>query len=501
MPTKTAKIKAAKQTATGLAFLAPNILGFLAFTLLPLVFSLVLAFTNWDIRFHNQFKPESALRFVGFANFVRLFHEPDFVKYLLNTLFLMMGIPIGIAGSLGAALLLVKDTRGGSRRVWATVICTGFLTAGLMMLVVAGKPMTAMTIVLAGVLGMFLAGGTAGGVSVYRTLFYIPNFTAGVAVFILWKKLYSDIGPINSALKSPLQSLSALVNRAGAPVFEHGFATLFVALAALAVFAMTRRLFRSWRDGELGSAALAMPLILVAAPALAAARIAPGTGPAFYAPLAVFTATLITQIVIGARSGQEYETAKWKGSGDSLMASAATLTAGFLLLGLALVARSLPALAAKTAGIEPPDWLGGYDWAKPSLMLMGLWSAIGSNNMLLYIAGLTNIPPELYEAADIDGASKFQRFWHITWPQLAPITFFIFIMSVIGGLQGGFETARTMTQGGPAGSTTTLSYFIYTQGFETGRFGSASGVAWTLFAMVLAVTALNWKFGSRYVND
>ena len=149
----------------------------------------------------------------------------------------------------------------------------------------------------------------------------------------------------------------------------------------------------------------------------------------------------------------------------------------------------------------PPDWLGGYDWAKPALMIMGLWASIGSNNMLLYIAGLTNIPPELYEAADIDGASKFQRFWNITWPQLAPITFFIFIMSVIGGLQGGFETAKTMTQGGPAGATTTLSYFIFTQGFETGRFGSASGVAWALFALVLVVTLINWKFGSRYVND
>jgi len=121
--------------------------------------------------------------------------------------------------------------------------------------------------------------------------------------------------------------------------------------------------------------------------------------------------------------------------------------------------------------------------------------------MLLYIAGLTNIPPELYEAADIDGASPRQRFWNVTWPQLAPITFFIFIMSVIGGLQGGFEMARTMTQGGPAGSTTPLSYFIFTQGFETGRFGSASGVAWALFALVLSVTLINWKFGSRYVND
>jgi multiple sugar transport system permease protein len=89
----------------------------------------------------------------------------------------------------------------------------------------------------------------------------------------------------------------------------------------------------------------------------------------------------------------------------------------------------------------------------------------------------------------------------VTWPQLAPVTFFIFIMSVIGGLQGGFEMARTMTNGGPAGSTTTLSYYIYSQGFNTGQLGYASGVAWTLFAMVFAVTLFNWKFGSRYVND
>ena len=74
-------------------------------------------------------------------------------------------------------------------------------------------------------------------------------------------------------------------------------------------------------------------------------------------------------------------------------------------------------------------------------------------------------------------------------------------MSVIGGLQGGFEMARTMTKGGPFGSTTTLSYFIYNEGFNTGRLGYASSIAWTLFAMVFTATMLNWKFGSRYVND
>jgi len=121
--------------------------------------------------------------------------------------------------------------------------------------------------------------------------------------------------------------------------------------------------------------------------------------------------------------------------------------------------------------------------------------------MLLYLAALTNVPGELYEAADLDGASSMQRFWNVTWPQLAPTTFFVVVMGVIGGLQGGFETARIMTQGGPAGSTTTLAYFIYTEGFETGRLGFSSAVSWTMFLMVLAVTLFNWRFGNRYVND
>lgn len=160
-----------------------------------------------------------------------------------------------------------------------------------------------------------------------------------------------------------------------------------------------------------------------------------------------------------------------------------------------------PAWRARPDGLTAPKWLSDYYWAKPSLMIMGFWAAIGSNNMLLYLAGLSGVSQELYEAADIDGASPFQRFWNVTWPQLSNVTFFILIMSIMGGLQGGFETARTMTRGGPAGSTTTLAYYIYSEGFESGRLGYASAVAWTLFVMVFCVTLFNWKFGNKYTND
>jgi len=176
------------------------------------------------------------------------------------------------------------------------------------------------------------------------------------------------------------------------------------------------------------------------------------------------------------------------------------MVAYMVLLGIASVLSSLPAWAAHE-GLAPPEWLTDLKWAKPSIMIMSFWGAIGSNNMLLYLAALTNVPQELYEAADIDGASRFQKFWSVTWPQLAPTTFFIVVMGVIGGLQGGFEMARVMTNGGPAGQTTTLAFFIYTEGFETGRLGYSSAVAWTLFLMVLVVTLFNWKFGNKYVND
>jgi multiple sugar transport system permease protein len=134
-------------------------------------------------------------------------------------------------------------------------------------------------------------------------------------------------------------------------------------------------------------------------------------------------------------------------------------------------------------------------------MLMGFWAAVGSNTMLLYLAALTNVPQDLYEAAEIDGASSANKFWNVTWPQLAPTTFFVAVMGVIGGLQGGFDAARVMTAGGPAGSTTTLAYLVYSEGFETGRLGYASAAAWTMFMLVLAMTLFTWKFGSRYAND
>jgi multiple sugar transport system permease protein len=486
----------------GLAFLSPNIIGFMMFTFLPLLFSLFLAFSNWDLRIHNMFH-EERLSWVALENFTRLLQDPDFWRYLRNTLFLMMGIPLGIAGSLLAAILLSKDLSGGTRtsrvRIAGIALITSFVLLGsLGILLVMGFRVTGMMLLIGSLACTVLIGGSIGGATIYRTLFFLPHFTAGVATFLLWKKLYSpQTGPINHGLRPLLENFGAVIVRLPDAVIQGG---LWLGIAAMAAVFIRGLLFlrNGWRDGELGGNAIITGGILLILP-LCCALFWLTLAPAAYALVTVAVLALIVLCGRDFTRPRAFTCPASEGTGVALLSGAFLMVLGFMFLGLSNVAYALPEMAQD--GLTPPEWLTDYDWAKPAIMIMALWMAIGSNNMLLYLAGLSNVPPELQEAADIDGASGLQRFWHVTWPQLAPITFFIVIMSVIGGLQGGFEMARTMTKGGPAGSTTTLSYYVYTEGFETGRLGYASAVAWTLFLMVLVATLFNWKFGSRRTND
>ncbi len=151
-------------------------------------------------------------------------------------------------------------------------------------------------------------------------------------------------------------------------------------------------------------------------------------------------------------------------------------------------------------GIDGPGWLTDYHWAKPSIMMMMIWGGMGGVAMVIYLAGLQNIPRELYEAAELDGANGWNQFCHITWPMLAPTTFFIFVTSIIAGFQSGFDAAYILTQGGPAGATTTLDYYIYNHAFVYFNMGYAATIAVVLFFIVFCVTMINWRFGGRKVH-
>ncbi|MBN1153685.1 sugar ABC transporter permease [candidate division KSB1 bacterium] len=151
-------------------------------------------------------------------------------------------------------------------------------------------------------------------------------------------------------------------------------------------------------------------------------------------------------------------------------------------------------------GIHGPDWLLDSNWSKPSLIIMGIWISMGGINFLLYLAALQNIPKHLYDAAEIDGAGSWKKFWNITWPLIRPTTFFIVIMSVIAGFQGGFAQAYVMTKGGPAGSTTTIDYYIFNNAYVNFKMGFASSISWTLFLIIFIFTLINWKLGKNGIE-
>jgi multiple sugar transport system permease protein len=144
-----------------------------------------------------------------------------------------------------------------------------------------------------------------------------------------------------------------------------------------------------------------------------------------------------------------------------------------------------------------PDWLQSTTWAMPAIILMSAWKGLGYN-MVLYLAGLQGISRTYYEAAEIDGASSWQKFWFVTLPLLTPTTFFVTIISIIGSFQV-FEQAYIMTAGGPARSTVTTVYYIYANGFQRYQMGYASAIAWVLFALILIVTLIQWKYQDRWV--
>ena len=154
-------------------------------------------------------------------------------------------------------------------------------------------------------------------------------------------------------------------------------------------------------------------------------------------------------------------------------------------------------LILRAFGLPEPLWLQSADWSKPSLILMRLWAAGGG--MIMWLAGPKSIPPSLYEAAEVDGASSWQQFWSITIPQLTPYIFFNLIMGLIGTFQS-FADAFVMTQGGPVNSTLFYVYHLFNHAFRYGNMGYASAMAWLLLVIVLVLTLIQLRTSRRWVH-
>lgn len=149
-------------------------------------------------------------------------------------------------------------------------------------------------------------------------------------------------------------------------------------------------------------------------------------------------------------------------------------------------------------GVVPgPQWLFDPPLAKPAFIIMSLWM-IG-RQMVIFIAGLGNIPPSLLEAASLDGAGPLQRMWHITIPLMSPLILFNGIMAIINSFQS-FIPAKIMTEGGPENATLFAVLNIYNEGFKFFNMGFAAALAWEFFIIVMAFTFIQFYFSKRWVH-
>lgn len=148
-------------------------------------------------------------------------------------------------------------------------------------------------------------------------------------------------------------------------------------------------------------------------------------------------------------------------------------------------------------GLKGPLWLQDENWSKLSLVIMSTWS-IGGGRMLVFLAALQNVNPNLYEALKLDGGNDLQCFWHITLPLISPVIFLWSVIEVIASMQI-FTEAFIMTKGGPLESTLFYNLYLYNQAFENFNMGYASALAWILLVITLIITLAQFRLSKKYV--
>ena len=150
-------------------------------------------------------------------------------------------------------------------------------------------------------------------------------------------------------------------------------------------------------------------------------------------------------------------------------------------------------------GQHGPNWLGDEKMIKVSMIIFMVWKGLGGT-IILYLAGLQNIPRDYYEAAEIDGASGWDKFLNITLPLLSPVTFYVLITSLIGGFQVFVEVQGMAANGGPNYSAATVVFYLYEKAFKNGQLGYGSAIAVILAIIIFAITALNFWGQNKWVN-
>jgi len=155
-------------------------------------------------------------------------------------------------------------------------------------------------------------------------------------------------------------------------------------------------------------------------------------------------------------------------------------------------------VALSWVGIDGPGWLTSKQWALPAVVIISLWAGIGGNGMLIFLAGLQGVPKELLDAAEIDGAGVWSRFWNVTLPMISPTILFNLILGIIGSLKV-FTIAYVATNGGPSYATWFYALHIYNQAFHYFRMGYGAALAWIFVLILLVLTYFQMTLSRRWV--
>lgn len=154
----------------------------------------------------------------------------------------------------------------------------------------------------------------------------------------------------------------------------------------------------------------------------------------------------------------------------------------------------------RTLGIaNPPRWAASTTWAMPTIIGLTVWKGMGYY-MIVYLAALQDISKDLYEAASLDGANKWQQFLNVTWPGITPTTFYILMMLMVTTFKS-YDIMYITTQGGPGEATKVLAYHIFNQAFVNSKFGYASAVSMVLLVIIFSATLIQFKFEKKFTSN
>ncbi len=240
-------------------------------------------------------------------------------------------------------------------------------------------------------------------------------------------------------------------------------------------------------------AAASLPLTLAASVALAILLNMQVRGQAIYRTI-IFLPSLVPLVATGVLWGWLLNSDK--GLVNYLLEPVVRLVGRVLAAIVGLLGAS-PGEVHALRGLSPPVWLADPHWAMPVIIFLSLWG-IGQT-VVIFLAGLQDIPRELYEAANMDGAGTFQRLRHVTLPMLSPVIFFNLIMGVIGSWQV-FDLPYVMTQGGPDKTTLFYSMYVFNAGMKQLRMGAASAMAIVQLCIILLLTAVAFWSARKWVH-